>query len=438
VTLALALVLACAQAAEVPDLRTRKAGSDWPSFLGPNRDGVSPEKGILTAWPAAGPRIVWERELGTSFGAPSIARGRLFVFDRAGDRMRLSCLRSETGEELWKAEYATDYSDRYSDNDGPRCCPVVDGDLVFTFDPAGQLHCRRVADGSLVWSADTSKNFGVVRNFFGVGSTPLVEGELLIVHVGGSPPGSPGIESGETRGNGSGIVAFEKRTGKVRWKASDELASYSSPVAATLDGRRWGFVFARGGLVGFDPASGKIEFQHPWRAAMIESVNVSNPVIVGDRVFVTEAYTIGGCLLKVRPGGCEVVWEDGRKRERAMSSWWSTPIHADGHLYGASGMQAADLRCIELATGKVKWAQRGVGICSLLLADGHFVSLSDDGTLRLLKVNPDRYEERAKSELKSGGGGPLLRAPARAAPVLSHGLLYVRGSDRLACLELVP
>lgn len=435
-TLLLALVLV--QAEDAPDLGTRKAGADWPAFLGPNRDGVSSERGILTRWPAEGPRIVWQRALGMSFGAPSIARGRLFHFDRFGDRMRLSCLKSETGEELWKTEWATDYSDLHSDNDGPRCCPVVDGDRVYTFGPEGLLQCHRVADGSVAWKVDTGKDFNVVRNFFGVGSTPLVEGELLIVHVGGSPPGSPGVDSGETRGAGSAIVAFEKRTGKVRYKASDELASYSSPVAATIDGRRWGFVFARGGLVGFEPAGGKVEFHHPWRAEMIQSVNVSNPVIVGDRVLVTEAYTVGSVLLKVRPGGCEVVWEDGRKRDRSMSCWWNTPIHVDGHLYGASGMQGADLRCIELATGKVKWVARGLGSCSLLLVDGHLVSLSDEGALRLLKANPEKYEELAKAELRSKGGEPLIKPPARAAPVLSHGLLYVRGRDRLVCLELIP
>jgi outer membrane protein assembly factor BamB len=427
------LALAFLALQEVPELGTRKAGADWPGFLGPNRDSVSSERGV--AWP---PRVVWERPLGMSFGAPSLSRGRLLHFDRFGDKMRLTCMKSETGEELWRSEYATDYSDLHSDNDGPRCCPVVDGDLVFTFDPEGQLRCHRMLDGSLVWKADTTKDFGVIRNFFGVGSTPLVEGDLLIVQVGGSPPGSPGINSGETRGAGSGVVAFEKRTGKIRWKASDELASYSSPVAATIGERRWGFVFARGGLVGFEPATGKVDFHHAWRSEMIQSVNVSNPVVVGDRVFVTEAYTVGGTLLKVKPGGCEVVWADGKRRDRSMACWWSTPVHADGHLYGSNGMSGPDLRCVELATGELKWVERAPGLSSLLLADGRFVCLSEDGTLRLLKANPKRYEELGKVELKSKDGEPLLKPPARAAPVLARGLLYVRGRDRLVCLELIP
>lgn len=392
-------------------------GADWPGLLGPDRDGKSPEKGVLTRWPAAGPRLVWQRDLGESFGPCSVARGRAFHLDRFDDKIRLTCLKARTGEELWRHEYATDYVDPHSDNNGPRCPPVVDGDRVYGFDPAGVLFCVRAADGALAWKVDTAKDFGVAQNFFGVGSTPVIEGDLLIAQVGG-------------RGGGSGIVAFDKATGKARYKATDELASYSSPVCATVGGRRWGFLFARGGLVGFDPATGKVDFHQPWRARAFHTVNVSNPVVVGDRVFVSEAYGIGSLLVKVRPGGCEVLWSG----TQAMEAYWHTPIHVDGHLYGSSGLQGADaeLRCVELATGKVKWKVEGLTQCGLLHVDGHFVSLNEHGVLRLVKVNPERYEEVATVELKG------LRYPVRAAPVLSHGLLYVRGKDKLLCLELIP
>ena len=419
------------------DLRTRKTGSDWPGFRGPHRDGKSTERGPLVTWPATGPRIVWQRKLGESFGTVSVQLGRLFHFDRFGGSARLTCMKSETGEELWRFEYPTDYVDMFGDNNGPRCCPVADGDRVYVFGPGGMLHCVGTAKGRLIWKVDTGKQFGVMPNFFGVGSTPLVEGDLLIVQVGGSPAGSPPMTSGETKGNGSGIVAFDKRTGKVKYRLSDELASYASPVSATIGGRRWCFVFARGGLVGFDPATGKRDFHYPWRATMLQSVNVATPVVSDDRVFVTEAYTIGGLLLKVRPGGFDVVWKDGRKRDRALSSWWNTPVLVDGHLYGSNGMGSGDLRCVELATGKVKWTAGGPGQCSLIHVDGHFIGLSVDGTLRLSKVNDERYEEISKVELKSRDGESLLKSPARAAPILSHGLLYVRGADRLVCLEVI-
>src|SRR5260370_20233098 len=115
-------------AGELPDLGTRKQGSDWPSFLGPTADSVSTETGILTKWPKDGLRVVWSKRLGGGYAMPAISRGRLFVFDRVKDNQRLQCLKSETGEVLWTFKYPTDYEDKYRYSGGPRSFPVVDGD----------------------------------------------------------------------------------------------------------------------------------------------------------------------------------------------------------------------------------------------------------------------------------------------------------------------
>jgi outer membrane protein assembly factor BamB len=435
---ALALLLACL-VQDLPDLGTRKDGADWPCFLGPRHDGTSTETGLPPTWPPGGPRIVWQRDLGDSYGAPSVLRGRLFLFDRKGDSMRLLCLKSETGEELWHYEYPSAYHDGYGAGNGPRCCPVADGDRVYAFDPAGVLTCVNAATGKPVWQKDTARDFKVVPNFFGVGSTPVVEGDLLLVMIGGSPPNSPDVMTGETQGNGSGIVAFDKRSGAVKYSLSDELASYSSPVVATVNGRRWGFAFTRGGLLAFDPAAGKVEFQHPWRARSITTVNICNPVVAGDLVFVSEAYGVGSSVVRVKPGGFDPVWEDGRKRDRALMAYWNTPIHVDGHLYGSNGQGSeADLRCIDLAKGTLRWSAPEIRQTSLLLVDGRFLALGEDGTLRMIRVNPERCEILAEATLKGKDGSALIESPARAAPVLSHGLLYVRGSTRLLCLEAIP
>jgi outer membrane protein assembly factor BamB len=242
------------------------------------------------------------------------------------------------------------------------------------------------------------------------------------------------------KGNGSGVVAFDKHTGKVRYKVTDELAAYAGPVLATIAGRRWCFVFARGGLIGMEPATGHIDFHYPWRANTLECVNASNPVVVGDQVFISETYGPGSSLLKVKPGGYEVVWNDADKRlHKSMQCHWNTPIYHDGYLYGCSGRHEnnAELRCIEWSTGKVMWSQRGLPRTSLLMVDGHFLSLSEDGQLLLLKVNPNKYEEAVNLEVRDGAES-LLEYPCWAAPILSHGLLYVRGKDRLICLELIP
>ncbi len=429
-----------------PDLSTRKTGSDWPRFLGPTGDGVSSERGILSPWPKEGLRVVWHGELGTGYGPPAISRGRLFQFDRAGDKARLRCFKSETGEPLWTFEHASDYEDSYQYDNGPRCGPVVDDDLVFVLGADGLLHCVRAEDGKLVWKVDTKADFGVVPNFFGVGAAPLVEGDLLLMQVGGSPPGSGRFPSEDQKGNGTGVVAFDKRTGKVRYKITDELASYASASTATINGRRWGFVLARGGLIGFEPATGKVDFHYPWRARELESVNAANPVVVGDRVFISETYGPGSSLLKVKPGGYDLLWTDAdRGRNKSMQAHWSTPIHHEGYLYGCSGRHSgtADLRCIELATGKLMWRRPGLGLASFLMVDGHFVVLGEYGELVLLKVNPNKLEvvsimETVRERPADVKSRPLLEYPCWAAPVLSHGLLYVRGKERLVCLELIP
>src|SRR6516165_477711 len=189
------------------DLRTRASGSDWPGFLGPTGDGVSSEKGIIAPSTKEGLRIVWQRRLVESYAMPSISRGRLFVFDRVRDSARLTCLKSETGEEIWTFEYPTFFQDNYGYNGGPRCCPVVNGDRVYIFGPEGMLHCLKSADGKLVWKVDTAKDFGVINRFFGVGSSPVIEGELLLVQVGGSPEGSENVATTALKPNGTALVA---------------------------------------------------------------------------------------------------------------------------------------------------------------------------------------------------------------------------------------
>jgi outer membrane protein assembly factor BamB len=430
------------QAELPPDLRTRKSGSDWPGFLGPLGTGVSTEKGIVAPWPKEGLRVVWQKPVGTGYGMPSISRGRLFQFDRHGDQARLTCLKSETGEFLWQFEMPTEYEDYYGYNNGPRCCPVVDGDRVYVYGADGMLACVRVLDGKLVWKVDTRAEFGVVQNFFGVGSAPVVEGDLLIVHVGGSPKGSGPFPTLDLKGDQSGVVAFDKLTGKVRYRVTDELASYAGPVLATINGRRWCFVFARGGLIGLEPASGSADFHFPWRARTLESVNASNPVVVGDQVFISETYGPGSALVKAKPGGYEVVWTDADKRTRkSMQAHWNTPIYHEGYLYGCSGRHDhnAELRCIDWATGRVMWSRGELTRTSLMMVDGHFLCLAEDGTLLLLKVNPHQYEEvsRIGSRFR-GNAQSLLDYPCWAAPILAHGLLYVRGKDRLVCYELIP
>jgi outer membrane protein assembly factor BamB len=417
-------------------------GTDWPTFLGPTGDNKSSETGFDFSWQTAPPRLVWTRELGESYGIGSVSQGRYLQFDYKSNRPVLLCLNSQTGELLWDFSYSSQYRDLYNYSPGPRTTPLVDQDRVYIQGAEGMLFCLELDDGKLLWRLDTEKKYGVIQNFFGVGSCPVVYRDLLILMVGGSPREDHLIPPGQldrVRGNGTAVVALDKRSGEEQYRLSEELASYATPRILLGHDRDWGFVFARGGLIAFDPRSGSQDFYFPWRARMPESVNASTPVVWDRYVFISETYGPGSALLEFHPGRYEIVWQDDeRKRDKSLQTHWNTPIYHEGHLYASSGRHAhnAELRCIEAMTGEVKWSEPGLARASLLFADGHFICLSEDGTLRVIRANPERYELVSEFTPASDQGEPLLKYPAWAAPTLAHGLLYVRGKDRLLCYEL--
>ncbi len=419
------------------DIGTRKTGADWESFLGKNGDSFSPEKGI-TPWPAGGPKLLWGARMADGYAMPAISRGRAFLFDQSKGIARLRCCNSETGKELWVFTYESNYQDLYGYSNGPRCYPIVDGARVYIIGPEGLLHCIDVSTGKVIWKTNTVEEFGVIQNFFGVGSTPVVHGRLLLVPVGGSPKGSDKVDFSELKGNGTGLVAYDKYSGKVVYKFSDELASYSSPVLATIDGRKYGFHLARGGLIGFEPGTGKQDFYFPWRSRVLESVNAASPLVVGNKIFISETYGPGSALLEVEKGVVKVLWDDEtRGRDKSMQCHWNTPIHVDGYIYGSSGRHKsnAELRCVEMKTGKVKWSVPDLTRCSLLQVDGHFICQAEDGLLYLIKINPEKFEKVSVAAFSSNGV-PLLQEPCWCAPVLAKGLLYVRGRNTLLCIDL--
>lgn len=408
--------------------------ADWPTFLGPTQDGVSTERGIIAPWPKDGLKKLWDCPLGTGYAPPVVAGGKLFHFDRFGDACRLTCREAATGKQLWAYEYPTQYEDFYGYDPGPRACPVVDGDRVYVIGPEGVLACVSAADGKERWKLDTRAKYHFHQNFFGVGSVPVVEGDTLVVAVGGSPKGPRPVDLRDAKPDGSALVGLDKLTGAERYRVGDELASYSSPVVRTIEGKRTGLYFARGGLFAFDPQTGAKRFAFPWRAKLEESVNAANPLVVGDRILLTECYGPGAVLLEAKNGAVRTVWTDDDKDrfEKSLLSHWSTPIHVNGFAYGSSGRHDtdADVRCVELATGDVKWTLRRTSRCTFTLVDGQLVGLAEYGELFLFKPNPARYEEVSRYRV------PELSYPCWAPPVVSDGRMYVRGKERLVCLQL--
>jgi len=406
---------------------------DWKAFLGPSHNAVSTETKLLKSWPASGPTLLWEMRKGTGYSSPAVAGERLVFLHRVGSEEILECLHPETGARYWKFSYPTQFSDRYGYNNGPRASPVIDGDRVYAIGAEGKLHCLKLETGQLHWKRDVAAEFKVPQDFFGVASTPLIEGDFLIVNVGA--PGGPCV------------AAFDKRTGKMLWGAGDLWgASYASPIPAVIQGKRRLLVFAggesqppTGGLLSIDPATGAIDFQFPWRSRSYESVNASCPVAIGNQVFVSASYKTGGVLLDLLPNGSyKTVWTT-----QEFGLHFNTPIHRDGYLYGFDGRNEPDaaLACVELPTGKTMWRVSpeweetirrngseqkqtlGTFRGSLLWADGGFYCLGELGHLLRLELTPKGYREISRSWLFAARESWTL-------PVLSRGLLYVCQNSR--------
>jgi outer membrane protein assembly factor BamB len=401
----LPLVALCAAAGLAP-------AADWPQFLGPRRDATSGETGLASSWPAKGPRLVWERDVGEGFSGPVVGGSRLILFHRLGDREVVESCDARTGKAGWKVSYPCDYDDSFGKGNGPRATPLLAGGRVYTLGVTGVLQCLELADGRLVWRRDLAKDYRPPASFFGVGTSPALEGDRLLVNVGA---------------RGAGIVAFHKDTGKEVWRATNDGASYSSPVVAPLAGRRAAVFFTRQGVALLDPQDGSVRYQKRWRSRMDASVNAATPVVVNDLLFFSACYDTGALLLRAGRDKVEEVWSGGE----SLSCHYNTPVHYRGHLYGIDGRQesGARLRCIELKTGKVVWTKEDFGCASIILAEGRLIALTERGELVLADATPEGYRERARAAL-------LDAMPVRAEIALSGGRLFARDRRKLGCWDL--
>ena len=405
---------------------------DWTSFLGPTHNGVSTETRLSRTLP---PPLVWEFSTGSGYASPAIAGDRLVYLHRVGDEEIVECLHPETGATHWRLRYPSAYRDRYGYNNGPRSSPVIDaaGGRVYTVGAEGRIHAVDLPTGRVVWRRDLRAAYRVRQDFFGISSTPLLDGGLLIVNIGA--PGGPTV------------AALDLETGQEVWQAGDEWgASYASPVPAVVHGARRVFVFAggesrppSGGLLSIDPVNGQVDFAFPWRSRTYESVNAACPVVFDGKVFITASYRAGGALVEVRPDFThEVAWTT-----QDFALHFNTPIHRDGYLYGFDGRNMGDssLACIDAATGDVVWRTApqwretfeiegreyqqimGTARGSLLAADGQFLCLGELGHLLWMDLTPEGYTEISRGWL-------FAARESWGLPVLSRGLLYVTQNAR--------
>jgi outer membrane protein assembly factor BamB len=387
------------------------SAGEWPQYLGMNRDGVYQGVPLADAWPSGGPRVLWKKPVGEGFSGPVVAAGKLILHHRQGAEEVVEAMDIKTGATQWRYAYPTSYRDDFGFDEGPRAVPVVANGIVYTFGAQGQLHAVGLADGKKRWSEDTAARYRVAQGFFGAAGSPLVEDGRVLANIGGK---------------GAGIVAFDAVSGKVLWTATDDEASYSSPVGASFGGKRLAVFLTRSNLLGVDPASGTVAFRRPWRARNANSVNAASPVVVGDLIFVSTEYGPGAGVLRVEGSSLVDVWTG----LESLTNHYATSVHLNGILYGYHGRQefGPELRAVELRTGKVRWSQEQFRAGSVILAGNRLVIVREGGELVLAPATPDAFKPLARAQ--------VLPAVVRAFPALSDGILYVRNENTLVALDL--
>lgn len=357
----------------------------------------------------------------------------MVLHQRLGANEVIEGLDPDTGKTRWKHAIPSRYRDAYgADDDGPRATPAIADGRVHTLGAEGKLITLELGSGRVLWQMDAAEAFGAEGGYFGFGSSPLHDGERLIVQVGAD---------GAT---GAGLVAFDPSDGEVLWKAATGEASYSSPIVATILGVPTLLCFTRSGLAALRPHTGEVLLQLPWRARIQASVNAASPVLLGDRVFITASYQTGAALLELARAGAKgvdgaagdaggagklsarVVWSG----DESLSAHYATPLAFDGVLYGFDGRQegAPELRGVEAETGRVLWSQEGLRGGALLRSGDQLLVLSTGGELLLARASRERFQLLARAKVLDG--------PVRAPPALAGGRLYARGGGKLVALEL--
>jgi outer membrane protein assembly factor BamB len=390
------------------------SAADWPQFLGPNRDNTTAEQ--VAPWTGE-PTVAWKRPIGDAHSSPVVADGVVYAFHqpKGTNADALTAFDAVTGEQKWEQSYEREKFDPPF-GPGPRGTPAVVGSKVYTLGGTGILACWDAANGGkLVWKVDTLKDFNVENLVFGVSTSPLVAGGKVFVNVGGK---------------GAGIVAFDADTGKVVWKATDDAASYASPILIQAGGAEQVVFNTRINLRGLDPANGDVFWTYPFRDPTLESA--TTPLRTDD-LLIGSSVKLGSVALKLTERDNKPAVEPVWKKEE-LNCYFSTPVAVGKHLYMLNGIlsitPSITLRCIEAETGRILWERPKVGSYHAALirtGDDKLIMLDDTGHLTMFAADPAGYKELARSK---------VCGPTWAHPALVDGKLYIRDEKELICLDM--
>jgi outer membrane protein assembly factor BamB len=387
---------------------------DWNQFLGPERNGISAESGLLDAWPQGGPREVWRVAGGVGMSGIAISGRSLCTLVQRDAKQWLVALDAQTGKPKWQTPLAPEYKN--SQGDGPRATPTIRDKRVVAFTGQGILCAVNLDDGKLHWSHDVVSELGGKVADYGMASSPLLTGDLVVV-TAGAPQAC--------------VAAYRLQSGELAWKMGDDPAGYSSPVSLTVGGRQQIVVFTGGSALGLAPGSGSLLWRYEYETDY--DCNIAMPIAVDGDVLISSGENHGSVRLKLKPNrekfDVEEVWSSQGTRS-VLRSEWQTPILLDGKLYGLDNIGSAGpvthLTCIDAKTGERIWQQTRFGKSNLIAADGKLFFSTMAGELIVVRATPKGYEEIGRKQ---------VLGPTRQAPALANGLLYLRDDKEIICLD---
>ncbi len=417
---------------------------DWPAWMGADRDGVYRETGIIDSIPPEGLPVKWRMPVSAGYAGPAVADGRVIVFDYVKSEgevkndpntrvelqgaERITAMDAETGETIWQKSYDCPYSISYPA--GPRCTPTIDGDKVYTLGAEGDLQCRTMADGEVVWKISLKEKFNAEILIWGQSSHPLVDGDLLYTMVGG---------------DGQGIVAFNKMTGAVAWKALDTEAGYCPPSIIEAAGVRQLIAFHPMGVASLNPANGTVYWQQ--QITPLYQMSIARPMVDGDLMYVSGIRNASLMLkLDTEKPGAQELWRGNPKT--SVFSANSTPLFVDGTLYGTDCVLGC-LFAVEASTGERLWqtfeatrpqekrkVSHGTGFITRIGQTDRYFIMNEVGDLVMAKMTPGKFESLGRFHVLQPTGEAFGRAVVWSHPAYAAKTMFARNDEEIVAVDL--
>lgn len=396
--------------------------SEWPQFLGPERNGISTETELLDTWPADGPPEVWRAKIGAGMSGVAISKGRLYTLVQKAGQQFVIALNASTGKPIWETAISKAYGN--SMGDGPRATPTISGERVFAFSGEGTLVALKTQDGEILWSHDVVKEHGSeMPAEYGMACSPLVVGDLVIVTAGARD---------------ATVVAHDIKTGKPMWTAGrDQPAGYSSPAFLNVGGKPQVVVIYGTATQGLDPQTGQSLWRYSFETDF--NCNTATPIAHAGQVFLSAGENHGCVLLSPTPPKSNdktnvwtvsEVWTSLGPKS-VMRNEWQTSLVLGNHLFGFDNVGGAGpvthLVCLDLMTGERKWQKLRFGKGNFIAADGKLIISTIKGELVLVEVNGNQFKELARVK---------LLGITRQAPALANGFVYLRDDQEIVCVDL--